>query len=100
MQPMYKPQPMQETQVQRQTAPEPEPKPASRRELEEALAGSLARVVHGEASFIVVDGTAGKAYRVTVEDHPFPSDDIGVLYMKAGPAGETCKCCSGSGVED
>ena len=79
--------------------PYPAP-PAGRPELETALATSLARVLRRKAKFTVVDHAAGKAYDITVEDYPFPKLGTVANYMKAGPAGETCKCCGGSGVED
>ena len=68
--------------------------------LDQTLAVSLARVVKGSRSFTVVDSENGKTYEVSIRVKIPTPGDLGVMYMKAGPAGERCDCCNGSGVKD
>ena len=41
-----------------------------------------------------------KAYEVSITEKMQDPLELNVMYMKAGPAGESCDCCNGSGVKD
>lgn len=93
MQPVYKPKPVYKSKPKRT---EEEPALAS------TLVCSFARVVRGSASFEVVDQATSERFLVEIKPlrAPMLDENAKVLYMKAGPAGETCSRCHGSGVTD
>ena len=104
MQPLYKPSYQSEPEYDI----EPEHDPGQHLESEQSgcldrertLAVSLARVVRRSASFTVVDPETNKSYEVSITEKMRDPLELNVMYMKAGPAGESCDCCNGSGVKD